>query len=102
MRKWLFYAWCIGAMALFVWLTKRMLSNFSAEVVWGGVIGYFIGVGTCVWWDRYVCRLGGDPSKQKWWQAPAKDFITSERADYMQEAQPARRAETTRLPPAGG
>lgn len=87
-------------MALFVWLTKRMLSNFSAEVVWAIVVGFFIGIGVCVWWDRYVCRLCGDPDKLKWWQAPAKEFIAAEKAGYTQAPPLAPRAAIEHSPPA--
>ena len=85
---------------MFVWLTKRMLSNFSAEVVWAIVVGFFIGVAVCVWWDRFVCRLCADPDKLKWWQAPAKDFIAVEKVDYTQAPLPERRVAIEHLPPA--
>lgn len=81
MRKRLFYIFCIGGLALYVWGSRAILNSFDDETLYAFVGGFFLAGAMLFLYDRYIHRISGDPDHLRWWEAPAKDFIAAEKAD---------------------
>ena len=102
MRKFLFYAWCIGGITAYCIFIRFVMTDFGPKFGYGFFFGALMFGSMLFFYDRHVGRISGDPDHLRWWEAPAKDFIAAEKADYMQEPTQEQSAASNCLPPPDG